>query len=316
MYYGNQNPQGWTPSYFGNVNQFGQVPNQNQPPKATNWLPPETIALLKKGVEQFNIGVTDEDIARGQCNHIDPATGQLAVIPDGDGSNGYTCPICGTHFNANNYTAEDVKNATDLILDILNTIKISYLSLDPSAARDYFQIIPFIEKIPKLFEVALNDVKRYEGLSGFVNNGASLNPFTAFNMMMAPGFMGGYQNPGYGYGQYGAPAPAPAPQAPMNGYAAPNPGFNPMYGQYGAPAPAPAPQAAPQMQYGPNVTPIQPATPGYQPQSQGFAMNPQGAAAPAPQPVNTNMPVQPGSPVTAAPDPTKAEVKVDTQFKK
>lgn len=295
------------PMYYGNVNSYGQVPNPQQPPRVSNWLTPEKIALLKKGVEQFNLSVSDEDVARGQCNHIDNATGMPALIPDIDGSGGYTCQICGTHFVSRDYTPEEVKQATDFILDILNTIKITYLSLDPNAAMDYFQIIPFIEKVPKLFEVAANDFKKYEGLSGFRPNGNSLNPFAAFGMMMTPGFgnqmnMGGYQQP---YGAY--PQGQPIPPQPMNaGFAQQNPAFNPMYGQYyGQPATAPT-------GFYPNQ---QPAPAGYQPQTQGFAMNPQGAAAP--QPVqNTNMPQQPVAPAATTPEPTKGEVKVDTQFKK
>ena len=292
------------PMYYGTVNPFGQVPNPQQPPRVSNWLTPDKIALLKKGVAQFNLSVSDEDVARGQCNHIDNATGMPALIPDPDGSSGYTCQICGTHFVSRDYTPEEVKQATDFILDILNTIKITYLSLDPNAAMDYFQIIPFIEKIPKLFEVAANDFKKYEGLSGFRPNGNGLNPFAAFGMMMSPGFgysqqmMNGYQQP---YGAYPQGQPIP-PQPMMNnvGYAQQNPAFNPMYGQYNA------------QPYGayPQGQPVQQPMNAYQPQTQGFAMNPQGAAAP--QPVNTNMPQQP----VATPEPAKAEVKVDTQFKK
>lgn len=287
----------------------GMVPNQQQPPRPTSWLSPEQVALLQKNNTSFNLGVSDEDIARGQCNHYYPSNGQSALIPDADGSGGCTCAICGSHFTTKEYSQTDVEAATHDILDILNTIKITYLSLDPHAANDYFQIIPFIEKIPKLYTMAMNDFKKYEGIDSYIPSG-NVNPFTVFGMMT---------NPGMGFGTVGqvpygtqpmyqqtAPMGGQAPMGNVNvGYAQANPAMNPMYGQYQAP-----------VYNGPQVN-------TYQPQSQGYAMNPQGAAAPQQNQqgyFNSNMPVQPQAPqqapVQTAPATTENEVKVDTQFKK
>lgn len=298
---------------YGNPMGFmgGMVPNQQPMPKTGNWLNGDKFNLLQKGLSQFKLSVTEEELARGQCNHYN-LNGTSALIPDQDGSGGSTCAICGTHFTSRDFTQEDVENATQNILDILNTIKILYLSIDPSAALEYFQIIPFIEKIPQLYNIAVADFKRYEGVNNMVpaQNG-NQNPFNIFSMMTMgynPGMMGGYpQQPpmaGYqGYPQQGAPVTGYPPQgAPtMNGFAQQNPGFNPMYGAPVAPQQTPA---------------------GYQPQTQGYTFNPTGAAQ---QPmVNTNMPVQPqqtpvAPPITpqppAATDPNNG-VKVDTEFKK
>lgn len=283
----------------------GMVQNQQQPPRPVSWLSPEKVALLQKNNSSFNLGVSDEDIARGQCNHYYPNNGQSALVPDADGSGGCTCSICGTHFTTKEYSQTDVETATHDILDILNTIKITYLSLDPHAANDYFQIIPFIEKIPKLYNMAMNDFKKYEGIDSYIPAG-NVNPFMVFNMMTNPGM--GFGNVGQvPYGtqpMYQAQAPMGQPMmGTMNtGYAQANPAMNPMYGQYN----------------GPQVNPT-----GYQPQAQGFAMNPQGAAAPQQAQTgyfNSNMPVQPQAPqqqtAPVAPAATENEVKVDTQFKK
>ena len=290
----------------------GMVQNQQQPPRPVSWLSPEKVALLQKNNSSFNLGVSDEDIARGQCNHYYPNNGQSALVPDADGSGGCTCSICGTHFTTKEYSQTDVETATHDILDILNTIKITYLSLDPHAANDYFQIIPFIEKIPKLYNMAMNDFKKYEGIDSYIPAG-NVNPFMVFNMMTNPGM--GFGNVGQvPYGtqpMYQAQAPMGQPtMGTMNtGYAQANPAMNPMYGQYQAPG-----------YNGPQVNPQA----GYQPQAQGFAMNPQGAAAPQQAQTgyfNSNMPVQPQAPqqqatAPVAPATTENEVKVDTQFKK
>ncbi len=290
---------------------YGMIPNQQQAPKTGNWLPADKRAILQKGISQFKLSVTDEEMARGQCNHYDQ-NGVSALVPDGDGSGGYTCSICGTHFTSRNFTPEEVKASVEEVLDILNTIKIMYLSMDPNAALEYFQIYPFIEKIPQLYNIALQDFKKYEGVGDFVQSN-NMNPFNMFAAMSTPGFgygmnnmnpqmngyqygqqpMGGFQQQGYQYGQ---------PQQMNTGYAQPNPGFNPIYGQ-------------PQQMTQPAGM-GQPVN-GYQPQSQGFSMNPQGAAAPQQQYMNTNMPnamnptgatqapAQPKAEATATPAATK-----------
>lgn len=262
---------------FGQNPQYGfnggVVPNQQQQsPNMQSWLSPEKLALLRKGVAKFNLSVSEEDLARGQCNHM--ANGKSALIPDADGSGGYTCSVCGTHMNIRKVSNEEAKNATDNILDILNTIKITYLSMDPSTALEYFQIIPLIEKIPKLYEIAMNDFARYDNSTQFVQGG-NQNPFAIFGSVVGPLFGGmtgmgmGYMNQPQGYfnqqpvapQQYGAPAQF-------------NPQANPMYGQYQQ---QPAQGFYPQ-QPGFQQQPIQN---GYQPQAQGY--QPQQQVAQAPQ---------------------------------
>jgi hypothetical protein len=285
--------------YYGNQ---GMVPNQQQvAPKTGNWLSAEKRAILQKGISQFKLSVTDEEMAKGQCNHYDQ-NGVSALIPDADGSGGYTCSICGTHFVSRNYTPEEVKSIVDETLNVLNTIKIMYLSLDPNAALEYFQIYPFIEKIPQLYNIALQDFKKYEGVGDFVPSN-NMNPFNMFAAMSNPGFGYGMNmmQPQYGYQQQpmgmGYGQPQMMPQGNMNtGYAQANPTFNPIYGQ---------PQMAPGM------APQQPVN-AYQPQTQGYSMNAMGAAAPAQQPyINPNMP-NAMNPTGAAPTQAAPAPAVDT----
>ena len=216
-------PQGF---YNPNAALMGQgvVPNQVQMPKTGNWLSADKYALLQKGLSQFKLSVTEEELAKGQCNHYN-LNGTSALIPDADGGGGYTCSICGTHFNPNEFDAESINNATQNILDILNTIKIMYLSIDPNAALEYFQIIPFIEKIPQLYNIAANDFKKYEGVNNFVTP-QQPNPFNMYQQMVTPMT---FAPMGYAYQQPAGYQPQPAPVAPQ-----PAPmGYNPIYG--GAP---------------------------------------------------------------------------------
>ena len=277
-----------------NFNYFGQgmVPNQYaQTPKMTNWLSQDKLATLKKNLNQFKLSVTEEEMFRGQCNHIDPQTGISALIPDQDGSGGCTCSQCGTHFTARNFSNEEVQSIVQNTLDLLNTIKIMYLSLDPAHALEYFQIIPFIEKIPQLYTIAVNDFKKYEGVDQFSVNQAQ-NPFNIFAMMTNPGMGMGMAQPFYAGQVYGQQPVMNAGMAQQSG----TPAYNPMYTQpaYGM-AQQPVQQQTmyaqqPQGGYQPSMMQS-----GYQPQTQGFAMNPTGAAQPqmGQQQVmyaNTNMP--------------------------
>ena len=205
----------------------------------------------------------------------------MTLVPDADGSGGCTCTLCGTHFYTKDFTPEEIKNSVGNILDILNTIKIMYLSIDPNAALEYFQIIPFIEKIPELYNIAVQDFKRYEGVDSFVpgSNSYNVNPFNIYYAMMnQPGLgMVPPQQQMYGYGQgYPMQQPNMAPQQPQ-ATQMPNQqyGFNPNMNAGFA-------------QQNPQYNPI--FAGGYQPQSQGFSMNPMGAAAPQQGFMNTNMP--------------------------
>lgn len=281
-----QQPMGYN-AFMGQ----GMVPNQQQMPKTGNWLSSDKYQLLQKGLSQFKLSVTEEELAKGQCNHYN-LNGTSALIPDQDGSGGCTCAICGTHFNSHEFSQDEVQNATQNVLDILNTIKVMYLSIDPNAALEYFQIIPFIEKIPQLYNIAANDFKKYEGVNTMVPN-QNQNPFNIFSMMTMgynPAMMGGMYPQQPMYGNQPQQPMYPQQGAPMMGYPQQQPGFNPMYG-----------------------APMQQPMPGYQPTTQGYSFNPAGAAAQQPM-VNTNMPVQPQQAPQAA--PATEPVKVDTEFKK
>lgn len=269
---------------YQNFNGFGYPQagvTPNAPAQGVNvksWLPDETIRRLKKDHEQFTFSVTEEEIERARCNHRD-VNGMLSLYPNDDGT--CTCAICNHKFSITEaLNEEDVVHATEVIENILQTSKLMYISLDPNIGREFYQVLAFIKKIPKLYKIASEDYKKYENVYGFTQ-GIPQNAFGIFSSMTNPGF-GGYTQytgqPGMmGYQQPMGYAPQPVP---MNNQMVGNP-FYQQPGMMGYPNP---PQMMGYQQpngYAPQPVP----TAGYQQppvQNQGFAMNPQGAAANTP----------------------------------
>lgn len=199
--------------------QFNGVPAQVT--KINSSLTPEEIKELQQSSSQFSLGLTQKDILRAACNHrtADGLHDSLTI----DQNTGIArCTICGYEFRPiePNESIESIKDSTNKIVDILQTIKIMYRELPAAAFREYFQIIPLIEKIPQLFEFAAKDFAKHEYNAWSYNNynmgGAAM--FQNLSNMFAPnmnasqgGYMGQPQQTPMGFGyQQGF-----APQQPM-----------------------------------------------------------------------------------------------------
>lgn len=215
MYYGNMQPQAAT--------------------RFENALTPDEIEQLSKKASQFSIAITNEERLRGICNHRTADGTKDALVEDPITGN-MRCQICGYEFKPvdPSVSIEDIKDSVQVIENILQTIKLLYIDLPPEAARDYFQIIPLIDKIPELFEFAAKNFSKHgidqwnmygnqPGTINMFNN--LLNLFGGGQMMQqpvqqpAPGFM----NQPAGYPSYGAPmmggmAPVGYPGQPSNGF--------------------------------------------------------------------------------------------------
>ena len=260
-----------------NMNMYNQgVVYGNQPPvKRANPLTREEISAMRQKTP-FSLAITNDEAMRGICFHVDE-NGNPATVTDADGMT--TCTVCGKTWNSNELSPEQVQAATNQILSVLQTIKLMYVNFPEQAAREFYQIIPLIEKVPQLYKIAADNFHTYEGYYG-----GQPNPFQLFGQIAGGnGFqyqqtqppMGGMyqaqqpvypqqamyqpQQPAYGapYGQQINPfdptyaaAPAQAPQQVAGGYtpATPNgyayaPG-QPAVGQPVAPAAAQAQPAA------------------------------------------------------------------------
>lgn len=243
---------------LGGIPPYGYQPQAASPAKFTNTLTAEEIKSLRQNTEAFSLGLTNEERLRGICFHRDES-GKETLRENADGT--VTCTICGKTFvPVMDLNPESVEGAINNLVDILQTTKMLYLDMPEEAAREYYQIIPLIEKCGKLYEIASKNFIKHEQWQNYSFSG---NP-TTMNLynMMAGGFAFGgsqYGNPMMQQQQMAAPMGAgPMGSAPIaNGYV-------PM-GSNG---------------FGYTQTPPQA---GYQPQVNGYAYQPSNPYVQAPQ---------------------------------
>lgn len=291
MMYSNPNPN---PFFAGGAMQYN--PQMMQMPKQHNNLSSEEIRSLQTH-ESFSLRMTSDEKTRSACNHRteDGSRDSLVMEPDGT----YRCTICGAKFMPvePSTTKEDIQDAVDRVLDILQTTKMLYINMPVEAAKEYYQIIPLIQRIPELFKISADTYRRYEQGSNWSYNSRNYGAASLYNMMT-----GGVPYPqqnsfdpmGQPYtqpqGYYQQPMNQPVYQANPNvPVGAVAPGVNPFVGQ---------PMAAPQ---------------GYQPTMAGFQYQP-GMNAPqaapqtgyqAPQQTPSAQPTAPqAAPAPAAPAAT------------
>lgn len=311
---------------FNNMYQPGNMYNNNiggyapsgytqqtvAPHKTNNVLTKEEIKALRKSVDTFSLGLTEEEMLRGICFHKDE-NGQETLKDNGDGT--VTCTVCGYTFDPlQSCTEDDLQRYVDNITDVLQTIKLLYIDMPTEAAREYFQIIPLINKAPKLFKIASDNFNRHENYNNYRFNGAP-NTINLYNMLSNGTFNTGFAPQQQPYPQqYGA---TPFTGAPMPQYGAPaTNGFG--FGAPVAPQPVGYQPVTTGFGYTPNQTNINNQPTGTLPQQpQQAAYTPQAPLA-APSPVATET-VSPKSgvqaPTAAAATTDGQEVKVNATFK-
>ena len=240
----------------------------------------EEMNSLKQAQEEFTLGITKEDQLRAICMHRD-INGHSMLEPFDNGlSNMAKCKICGESFRiVDSCSDEDIKDAVDNLVDILQTTKTLYVDMPIEAAKKFYTILALLKKVPGLYKVSVENFAKHENAMAnwSYNRGSVANEYNMLYAGFQPGMQQNYGMPAYMGAYMGQP------QAPV----------------MGQPIPA-ANQGNP---FGINGQPVA----GYQPMMQGYAYAPQAPVAPQPQ-----APVAP-APAAPAAD-ASAEVKVDTAF--
>ena len=306
MYYPNGTFTG-----YDNVNGAYQYPSavyatgQIQTPINQNALTQDEIQRLRslRPSGMLNLQVSEDDILRACCTHCD--RGQSLVQRLDDGSGDLYCPLCGARWQNLEYNKDEVRELCDKLLDAMNTVKWTG-DLPTNIVREYFTMMPLINKFPDLFEYASKNMAKMLNQRGYFD-AQNANIYAQYNSLFGPSYgPAGMYPQGYGYNQpagyYNQPQPPMMPAAAN---------VNPMQPVYGQPTPVMQPQPIqqpynPQFQQQANM--MMPQGPGINPympyQQQPMMAQAQPTFQPA-QPQGT--PVQPGQvqaqPTQPAQDP-------------
>lgn len=153
------------------------------PTKINNFLSNEEIQKLIQKENQFSLQLTETEVLRGKCNHRS-ADGLRDTIIEDPITGVSRCTICGYEFRPLDIqtSPEQIQESCDTILDILQTIKLIFVGMPPEAA-EYFQLIPLIEKLPKLFEYAVKDYAKHERVDQYMYNNRNMSTMNLFNML-------------------------------------------------------------------------------------------------------------------------------------
>lgn len=254
----------YTNNYQNQPQMMGQTYG-NQMPQSIPFTQPlkeEDIRELQKSDAFFSLKVPKQELDRAICTHKYPNTNQYStdILPNGD----IVCRICGAKMNPDSFTPEKVEKIVADVVNLLQCCKLMYVNIPENVARQFFSMIPFINRIPQLYKIAVDSHQRFSP-SGSVNqevyqNNGLLNSFRQV--------IGGGINPN---GYYGAPMYNQQPGynngAPMyNNAPYANPGYqqpstNPFYtapntqtaNTMGQPVTPPIAQPAPKPQPVPKV---------------------------------------------------------------
>jgi len=286
MYYYN-NPNGYNYG-FPQQQTYPYQPQmqvQGQPmqvPLNQNALTPEEINKLRslKPNGMFSIKISEDDVLRSMCTHCQNGESVVYMLNDGSGRCG--CPICGAIWMPDTYTKEEIKELCDKIIDSMQSVKWAG-ELTPTVVREYFTMIPLLDKFPDLYEYATKNMTKMFNQRGFMNANDA-NIYNQYNSLFGVGYNYGFQQP---YAPaYGQNMPY-YNQQPIQQPVQQNPMVNPMQvqqPQYGFQQPVQQmnPQQPVNTQF---VDQAGMMMPGYAPQQ---PVNPQQAYAPVygqPQPV-------------------------------
>ena len=159
-----------------------------QPEQRRNVLTQDEIQKLIKKEGGLSLQLTETDVLRAACNHRTADGSHDTLREDEDGR--VVCEICQYRFlplDAKTTTNEEIQSWVDNIIDTLQTIKLLYINMPDEVSREYFQIIPLIEKMPKLFEFAAKNYMRHNSMNPYGYNDRNMNAINIFQMLAGGG---------------------------------------------------------------------------------------------------------------------------------
>lgn len=282
----------------------GQTFNGVQPQniKFTQPLTKDEAAELTKSDAMFSLKVTSQEINRGLCTHKYPGTNKFSIAETKDDTGDVVCTICGARLNPDDLTHEKVEQIVKDFKNVMECCKLMYVNIPETVVRQLFTILPFVDKIPKLYDIAVENYSRFAPSASstqdvYMQNNGLFNSFREITNGGTMGYpmynMGGMpQQPAYpGYGYQQPVSPMMNNQGGMT-YGAPDMNANPFYANGVAPAPivnAPVPPMGMPQTYSAPTQPQQ-NYPVYGAQNQQMAQPAPAPAQPATPDQQTTVP--------------------------
>ena len=206
MYQNNayQQNRGYGPTYTNNYpqqEQFSQILTQ------------EEINKLRNTGTLYSLKLTPEELLKSKCMHkLANGTFTLDHLADGR----VRCNVCGAEFDMNELSVDEVKSVVDAVIEILHRIKTYWLQIPQEVGENYFQIIPLIEKITRLYEISVANFHKLDNGNGLQPQGYNAG-FNLMDQAIGGSPMGAYYAP-QGMNPYGMPQMNPYGMPQMNPY--------------------------------------------------------------------------------------------------
>lgn len=114
---------------------------------------------------KLDITVPEDEIIRSMCTHKHNGRDVVVLTNDANHTTCY-CPICGKTWKDRTYTKEEVQ---ELVYDLISAMQHAKWVADfpIQLVREYFAMIPILEKFPDLYEYAMKNFNRYMTQNGY-----------------------------------------------------------------------------------------------------------------------------------------------------
>lgn len=166
-------------------------------PLMTNPLTSEEEKLLITEQDTFDLKVQPKEIAEAVCTH--KKDGKFQIIPKNDGTGACICKLCHAEFNPTIVTEEYTQQAVDTFLNVLQTCKMIGVDMNNDVVRQFFQIIPYVTRVTKLYAMLVRIFDKYH-MQNPVAPQSGPNLFNMYNNLLNPSMPLG--NPMMGQPQY------------------------------------------------------------------------------------------------------------------
>lgn len=152
-------------SLFPNSESMVPVPPWNRTPANVykNSLTDEELKNLQACKTENKMTPSKIEKIKCRCNHRDVSGVCDSLIIDEKGF--AKCKICGAEFkpiSSDNDIHKLLEETSKNAIDILQTIKIMYPDMPPEISDQYYGMIPLLERLPDLFEIANNNFNQKE----------------------------------------------------------------------------------------------------------------------------------------------------------